>query len=125
MIRDEELRIFRQECDAWLAPLGYSLHAITNTSIMYSHEPDAIWPWPIVECWFESIDGNVSKNCRLLSTGNLGLIDARIGPISLKHPSMKDFIAKLRYLSNCIQSSRTNPIAQHHIRNLQNDYEQA
>lgn len=124
MTRDEELRTFRQECDDWLKPLGYSLNVTTNTSIIYSHYPDANWPWPHIECWFESTNGNVSKHCRLLANGRLGLIKASIGPLSLKHPSIKDFIADLRYLSNCVQSSDTNPIAKHHIQNLRNDYEQ-
>lgn len=118
MIINEE---FKQECDAWLKPLGYSINATTNNSIIYTHYPDDTFPWPHIECWQESTN-SYGKRCRLLAGGRLGLINASIGPISLNHQSIKRFIAYLRYFSNCVQNSHSNPIAQHHIQNLQNDY---
>ena len=115
---------FKKQCDEWLNPIGYSLHVETRESLMYSYnEPDSVWPWPIIECWLEENKVGFDKRCKLIACGKIGLIQIKIGPISFKHPNMNEFVAKLRYVSNCIQSISTNPLAKHYIKNLMAEME--
>ena len=115
---------FQKECDEWLNPMGYSLHANTQDSLMYScNKPDADWPWPIIECWLNENKSTIEKRCQLIGCGQIGLIHTVIGPISFRHPNINRFVAELRYASNCIQSMSTNPLAKHYVKNLMAEME--
>ena len=38
--------LIKDKCDEWLNPMGYSLHASTNSSLLYSHDNLSLdWPF--------------------------------------------------------------------------------
>ncbi len=105
-----------------LNPMGYSLHASTNIGLMYSNnEPDANWPWPIITCKIKPNKVGYDIRVDLMAGGNSGLMQTEIKGLSFKHPNIVDFISDLRYIANCVQSMRSNPIAQHYIKGLKNE----
>lgn len=112
----------KNKCDEWLNPMGYSLHASTNIGLMYSNnEPDANWPWPIITCRIEPNKVGYDIRVDLMAGGDSGLMQTEIKRLSFKHPNIIDFISDLRYVANCVQSMRSNPIAQHYIKGLKNE----
>lgn len=119
MTPEEVQHKIKARCDEWLNPMGYSLHVSTQMSLMYSNDnPDANWPWPIVECCIsgKTFDNRIEVN--LIAGGRIGLCSIRTNNLQFRHPNIKELIARLRYISNCIQSASTNPLAQYHIKNL-------
>lgn len=116
----EVQHLIKDKCDEWLNPMGYSLHVSTNSSLLYSHDNISLdWPWPVIECKIRQEDKDrIVVN--LIGGGDSGLMKISIENLSFKHPDINRFIANLRYISNCVQNMRSNPLAQYHINNLMN-----
>ena len=114
--------LIKDKCDKWLNPMGYSLHFSTPTCLAYSNNDiDVNWPWPLIVCKINPNDDNHKITVDLKAGGNTGLMEITIKDLSFEHPSIKDFISDLRYMSNCVQSMRTNPIAQHYRKALRDE----
>ena len=111
--------LIKDKCDTWLNPMGYSLHFSTPTYLAYSNDNiDSDWPWPLIICKVNPNDNEHKITVDLKAGGNTELMQITIKDLSFGHPRIKDFISDLRYVSNCIQSMRKNPIAQHFRKNL-------
>lgn len=112
--------LIKDKCDEWLNPMGYSLHASTSESLIYSNDnPDINWPWPIIYCKIEPNEDLIKIVVDLVAGGsslNNGLMQIEINGLSFKHPNIVSFISDLRYISNCVQSIRSNPIARFYIK---------
>lgn len=116
--------LIKDKCDTWLNPMGYSLHFSTPIYLAYSNNNiDLDWPWPLVICKVNPNDNSHKITVDLQAGGNTELMRITIKDLSFEHPSIKDFISDLRYISNCVQSMRTNPIAQHFRKNLRAELE--
>ena len=122
MTPEETTNRIKERCDAWLNPLGYSLHAAARGALMYSFDdPDEHWPWPIIQCNLHD-DDRISVD--LIMSGQIGLISGGINSISFEHPEIKRFIAELRFVSNCIQTMSTNGISKWHFNCLLQAWEE-
>lgn len=116
--------LIKDKCDTWLNPMGYSLHFSTSTYLAYSNNSiDSDWPWPLIVCKVNPNDESHKITVDLQAGGNTELMQITIKDLSFEHPSIKDFISDLRYMSNCVQSMRTNLIAQHFRKNLRAELE--
>lgn len=114
--------LIKDQCDTWLNPMGYSLHFSTPTYLAYSNDTiDLNWPWPLIICKVAPNDCNHRITVDLKAGGNTGLMQITIKDLPFEYPDVKDFISDLRYISNCVQSMRKNPIAQHYIKVLRGE----
>ena len=112
--------LIKDQCDTWLNPMGYSLHFSTPTYLAYSNDAiDLNWPWPLIICKVDPNDHRIIVD--LKAGGNTALMQLPINAFSFDHPYLQDFISDLRYISNCVQSMRKNPIAQHYRKVLREE----
>lgn len=115
-------RLIKDKCDTLLTPMGYSLHFSTSTYLAYSNDViDLDWPWPLIMCKVDPNDCYHRITVDLAAGGNTGLMQITIKDLPFEYPDVKDFISDLRYISNCVQSMRKNPIAQHYIKVLRGE----
>ena len=116
--------LIKDKCDAWLNPMGYSLNFSTSTYLAYSSDTlDANFPFPLITCKVEPND-TAKITVDLTAGGDIGMIQMTIQNLSFEHPYIVDFISNLRYASNCLQNMRKNPISQHYIKMLKNDFQE-
>ena len=114
--------LIKDKCDTLLTPMGYSLHFSTSTYLAYSNDViDLDWPWPLIMCKVDPNDCNHRITVDLAAGGNIGLMQITIKDLPFEYDDIKDFISDLRYISNCVQSMRKNPIAQHYIKVLRGE----
>ena len=92
------------------------------TYLAYSNDAiDLNWPWPLIICKVDPNDRNHRITVDLVAGGNTKLMQITIKDLSFEHPDVKDFISDLRYISNCVQSMRNNPIAQYYRKALREE----
>ena len=122
MTPTELQHLIKDKCDTWLNPMGYSLHFSTPTYLAYCNDAiDSNCPWPLIICKVDPKDCYHRITVDLAAGGNTELMQITIKGLSFEHPYVKDFISDLRYISNCVQSMRKNPIAQHYIKVLREE----
>ena len=111
--------LIKDKCDAWLNPMGYSLHFSTPTYLAYSSDNlDINFPYPLISCKVNSNDTEHKISVDLTAGGDIGMIQMTIQNLSFEHPYIVDFISNLRYASNCLQNMRKHPVAQHYIKTI-------
>ena len=117
--------LIKDKCDAWLNPMGYSLHFSTPTYLAYSsNNLDENFPFPLISCKVDPNDTEHKITVDLTAEGDIGILQMTIKDLSFEHPYIVDFISNLRYASNCLQNMRKNPIMQNYIKTLKNDLQE-
>ena len=90
---------FREECEEWLKPLGYSIHMSNPNGNYYQFLNMEDTSYPAIICRQE--DGK--KTAELLDAQYSYFLHMSSGPIQFKHPDIKKYMAVMAYYNQLVQ----------------------
>ena len=90
------MKTFKEECEEWLKPFGYTVHAHnpTNTSIGFLN-PELDYS-PYIDCFINEVG---EKVCKLSGGGVKMFCSIKSGNLIFKHPDIKKYIDALCHYS--------------------------
>lgn len=88
-------RTFRDECDEWLNPMGYTFHSKAYSEnelkLVYTSERENR---PVIECF---IDSYYKMYCRIYASLPM-FIKLDTGYIQYQHPEFKKYLKTIAYI---------------------------